>query len=83
MSDTEPPPDGVNVMLGPVGNSPGPEVTVSVTVTLLLTGLPAESTTVTSNHASCVPSTAESVVVLVVSLSPAGVPEVGQVGGAI
>jgi len=60
----------VNVMLGPVGNSPGPDVTVSVTVTLLLIGLPLESTTVTSNQASCVPSTTESVVVLDVSFSP-------------
>ena len=40
MSEAAPPPDGVNVMLGPVGNSPGPDVTVSVTVTLLLIGLP-------------------------------------------
>ena len=55
---------------------------MSVTFTLLLTGLPPESTTVTSNHASCVPSTAVSVVVLAVSFSPAAVPEVGQVGGA-
>ena len=60
MSDAAPPPGGVNVMLGPVGNSPGPDVIVSVTVTLLLIGLPLASTTVTSSHASCVPSTAES-----------------------
>jgi len=63
MSDGEPLPSepllpiGVNVMLGPVGNSPGPEVTVSVTVTLLLSGSPPASTTLTSSHASCVPST--------------------------
>src|ERR1035437_376053 len=82
MSDAAPLPGGVNVMLGPVGNSPGPDVTVSVTVTLLLIALPLESTTVTSSHASCVPSTAESVVVLAVSFNPAGVPEVGQVGCA-
>jgi hypothetical protein len=73
---------GVNVMLGPVGKSPGPEVTVRVTVAVLLTALPLPSTTVTSSYASCVPSTAESVVVLDVSVSPAGVPEVGQVGAA-
>ena len=73
---------GVNVMLGPVGNSPGPDLIVSVTVTLLLIALPVESTTVTSNHASCVPSTAVSVVVLDVSFSPAAVPALGHVGGA-
>ncbi len=82
MSDAEPLPGGVNVMLGPVGNSPGPDVIVSVTVTALLIGFPLESTTVTKSHASCVPSTAVSVVVLVVSFSPAGVPEAGQVGAA-
>ena len=48
----------------------------------LLIGLPVESTTVTSNHASCVPSTAVSVVVLEVSFSPATVPAAGHVGGA-
>jgi hypothetical protein len=64
MSDAVPLPVGVKVILGPVGNSPGPEVTVSVTSTLLLIGLPAESTTLTSSQASCVPSTAESIVVL-------------------
>jgi len=31
---------GVNVMLGPVGNSPGPDSMESVTVTLLLMALP-------------------------------------------
>lgn len=54
---------GVNVMLGPVANSPGPEVTVSVTVTLSLISLPLPSMTVTSNQTSCVPSTTVSVVV--------------------
>src|SRR5512141_418025 len=82
MSDADPLPGGVNVMLGPVGNSPGPDLIVRVTVTLLLRALPLASTTVTYSHASCVPSTAESVVVLVVSFSPAAVPAAGQVGGA-
>ena len=82
MSDAEPLPGGVNVMLGPVGNSPGPDLIVSVTGTLLLIGLPLASTTVTKSQASCVPSTADSVVVLDVSFNPAGVPAVGQVGGA-
>jgi hypothetical protein len=57
-------------------------VIVSVTGALLLMGLPLESTTVTSSHASSVPSTAERVVVLDVRFSPAAVPEVGQVGCA-
>jgi hypothetical protein len=37
---------------------------------------------VTSNHASCVPSTAVSVAVLDVSFRPAAVPAIGHVGGA-
>ena len=81
MSDAEPPPGGVKVMLGPVGNSPGPDLSVSVTGTLLLMALPVASTTVTSNQASWVPSTAESVVVLEVNERAAGVPALGQVGG--
>ena len=36
MSDADPLPGGVNVMLGPVGNSPGPDLMVKVTGTLLL-----------------------------------------------
>jgi hypothetical protein len=75
-------PSGVNVMLGPVGNWPHPDVTVSVAGTVLLIGVPLESTTVTFNQASWVPSTAVSVVVLELSLSPAGLPETGHVGGA-
>ena len=75
------PDPGVNVMVGPVGNSPGPDVTVNVTGTLLLRGLPLASTTWTRSHASCVPSTALSVVVLAVTFSPAGVPDTGQAGG--
>ena len=51
-----------------------------VTGTLLLIALPVESTTVTKSHASCVPSTAVSVVVLDVSFNPAAVPAVGHVG---
>ena len=78
MSDAVPLPGGVKVMLELVGTSPGPDVTSSVTGTLSLMGFPLESTTVTSSHASCVPSTVVSVVVLDVSVSPAGVPEVGQ-----
>ena len=74
---------GVKVMLGPVGSSPGPDLIVSVTGTVLLMALPVESTTVTSNHASCVPSTAVSVVVLAVSFSPAAVPAAGHVGGEV
>src|SRR3954470_22194348 len=81
MSDAEPLPGGVKVMLGPVGNSPGPDLIVSVTGTLLLIALSLASTTVTKSQASCVPSTAESVVVLELSLRPAGVPAAGQVGG--
>jgi hypothetical protein len=81
MSDAEPLPGGVKVMLGPVGNSPGPDLIVNVTVTLLLRAFPLASTTVTYSHASSVPSTAESVVVLDVSFSSAGVPATGHVGG--
>ena len=47
MSDAEPPPGGVKVMLGPVGNSPGPDLIVSVTGAVLLIALPLASTTVT------------------------------------
>src|SRR4029079_305540 len=82
MSEAVPMLGGVKVMLGPVGNSPGAALIVSVTATLLLIGLPVESTTVTSNHASCVPSTAASVVVLEVSFSPAAVPAGRHVRGA-
>src|SRR3954465_10812497 len=82
MSDAVPLPGGVKVMLGPVGNSPGPDLIVSVTGTLLLIALPLASTTVTNSQASWVPSTAESAVVLEVSFRPAAVPAAGQVGGA-
>src|SRR5450631_3881708 len=82
MSEAAPLPGGVKVMLGPVGNSPGPDLIVSVTVAVLLIAVPLASTTVTKSHASCVPSTAESVVVLDVSFKPAAVPAAGQVGGA-
>ena len=50
MSDAEPLPGGVKVMLGPVGNSPGPDLIVSVTATLLLIGLSLASTTVTKSQ---------------------------------
>lgn len=68
---------GKNVMLGPVGNSPGPDVIVSVTDAVLLSGLPLESTMLTVSNVSCVPSTADKVVLLAVSFSVAAVPEVG------
>ncbi len=66
-------------MLDPVGNSPGPDLIVSVTVTLFLMGLPLESTTLASNQASSVASNAARVVVPVVTLTAAGVPEMGRV----
>lgn len=48
---------------------------------MLLLAVPLASTTVTKSHASSVPSTVDSVVVLAVSFNPAAVPETGQVGG--
>ena len=58
MSDEELLEGGMKVMLVPVGNWPGPEITDKVTGTLLLMGVPPELSIVTINWASCVPSTA-------------------------
>ena len=68
-------------MLGPVGNSPGPDLIGQASRGGVADRLPLESTTLTKSHASCVPSTAESVVVLAVRFNAAAVPAVGQVGG--
>ena len=81
MSDGAPLPGGVNVMLGPVGNSPGPDTTERVTGTVLLMAAPVESKTVTINCVSSVPSTAARVALSAVNCSAAGVPATGQVGG--
>src|SRR5579862_1007555 len=74
---------GANVMRGPVGNSPGPDSIASVAGTQLLIGLPCSSTTVTTICASSVPSTEFRLALSVESLSPAGTPLLGQIGGAM
>src|ERR1017187_9444105 len=72
---------GAKVMLDPVGNSPGPDSTASVTGGQLLIGLPSLSTTVTMICASAVPSTESNVVLSAVSFSAAGTPLLGHAGG--
>jgi hypothetical protein len=74
---------GANVIEGPVGNSPGPEMMLSVTGGELLNGLPLASTTVTMSCASSVPSTDWRVDLSAVRRNSAGTPPMGHSGGGI
>ena len=65
----------------PVGNSPGPDSTVSVTGGQLLIALPSLSTMVMMSCASSVPSTDLSVVLSEVNSNAAGMPLLGHAGG--
>ncbi len=74
---------GVNVMLLPVGNSPGPDSTVSVTGTALATCLPEASATFTVTCTSSVPSAGLMAFLSADSFTCAGVPFTGHSGGGM
>src|SRR6185312_4785145 len=74
---------GAKEILGPVGNSPGPDSMLSVTGGQLLSNLPSLSTTVMISCASSVPSTDLRVDLSATNLSAAGTPLVGQSGGGM
>ena len=74
---------GVNVMLLPVGNSPGPDSTVSVTGTALAICLPEASATFTVTCTSSVPSAGLITFLSADSFTCAGVPFTGHSGGGM
>ena len=71
------------VMLGPVGNWPGPDTIARVTGGQLLSAFPSLSTTVTITWASSVPSADFNMVVSAERRREAGVPGLGHSGGGM
>lgn len=74
---------GVNVMLLPVGNSPGPDSTVSVTGTALAICLPEASATFTVTCTSSVPVRRADHLLVRGQLHQRGVPFTGHSGGGM